>query len=136
MFAAIRRASSFVSSLAVEPSPKRKRTGPSMTAGPSQSLLADEIDHCPTVHHAREIERVPIGEPDAAMRFGLADLLRRRRAMYAVARRAQIDPDDADWILRPRSDCKFVLGLHAFEAETRVVTVGRIVRDAFDLELT
>ena len=87
------------------------------------------------MHHAREIERVPIGEPNAAMRFGLADLFRRRRAMDAVARRAQIDPDDADWILRTRSDRKLVLGLHAFEGETRVVMIGRVVRDALDLEL-
>src|SRR5215472_17580137 len=98
--------------------------------------LPDEIDHCATMHHAREIERIPVGEPDAAMRFGFADLLRRRRAMDAVARRAQIDPDDADWIFRTRSDRKFVLGLHAFEAETRIVMIGRVMCYAFDLELS
>jgi len=62
---------------------------------------AGEIHHRPAMHHACEIERIPIGEPDATMRFGLADLLRRWRAMDAVARRGQIDPDDADRILRP-----------------------------------
>src|SRR5262249_8465406 len=101
-----------------------------------QRSLANEIDHGPAMHHAGQIERVPIGKSNAAMRFGLADLLRRRRAMNAIARRAQIDPDDADRILRSRSDRKFVLGLHAFETEPRVVAIGRVVGDALDLELS
>jgi len=36
------------------------------------------------MHHAGETPRLPIGESDAAMRFGFADLLRQWRAMNAI----------------------------------------------------
>ena len=56
--------------------------------------------------------------------------------MNAIARRGQIDPHQTDRILRSRADGKLVFGFDAFEAEARVVMVGRIMRDAFDFELT
>ena len=78
-----------------------------------------EIDDRPAMNHGGKVERVPIGEADAAVRFGLADFFRRRRAMYAVGWRREIDPHQADRILRPRLDGKFVLGLDALEGKAR-----------------
>src|SRR5262249_17353160 len=56
--------------------------------------------------------------------------------MDAVARRGQIDPNDTNRILRPRLDRKIVLRFYAFEAEPRVVMIGRVVCHTLDLELS
>src|SRR3981189_2387401 len=86
------------------------------------STLVPLVDHLP--------ERLggPIGEADAAVRFGLADILRLRRAMDAVAV-AEIDPGIADRIVGAGSDGERLLRLRALELELRTVGVGVILRD-------
>lgn len=54
---------------------------------------ANEIDDGPAVHHACKVKRVPIGEADATVRFSLADFFGRGRAVDAVTRRREIDPN-------------------------------------------
>jgi hypothetical protein len=57
----------------------------------------DELDLGPPVDLLRQRLRVPVGEVDAAVRLGLADALRVRSAVDAVAV-AETDPRAADRI--------------------------------------
>src|SRR6266568_8515865 len=102
----------------------------SLTAKCRCRASANEIDDGPAVHHACKVKRVPIGEADATVRFSLADFFRRGRAVDAVTRHREIDPDQADRILRPRLDGKFVLSFDALEAKAWVVVIGRVMRHA------
>jgi hypothetical protein len=52
------------------------------------------------VHHTGEVERIPVGQADATVRLGLAYLVGLRCAVDAVRRCGEIDPDQADWIVR------------------------------------
>jgi len=56
------------------------------------------------VHHTSEVERTPVGQADAAVRLGLTDLVGLRCAMDAVGGCREIDPDQADRIVRARFD--------------------------------
>ena len=62
------------------------------------------------MHHFRQLLRVPICEAHAAVRFGLADPLRRRRAVDAVTV-AEIYPRRADRILGAGRDGEGLLDL-------------------------
>ena len=66
--------------------------------------------------HAREIERIPIGESDATVRFGLADFFWRRRAVNAIARR----------VFGGRGECVERVGIErAGSVETVLLLKGR-----------
>jgi hypothetical protein len=58
----------------------------------------------PFVHHAGEIERVPVRQADTAVGLGLADLVGLGRAVDAVRGCSEIDPNQTDWIVRSRFD--------------------------------
>jgi hypothetical protein len=62
------------------------------------SRSVDELDLGPLMDHLRERLRIPVGEADAAVGFGLADALRLGGAVDAVAV-AKIDPGVADGIV-------------------------------------
>src|SRR6266571_4878355 len=89
--------------------------------------LIQERDVGALADAAGEIEHVPVGQADAAVRLGLADLRRIRRAVDAVARLRQVDPHDADRVVGPRPDRKGPVGLDLLEAESGVVAVGRLL---------
>src|SRR4029077_3091810 len=78
-------------------------------------------------HHFRQLLRVPIGEAHAAVRFGFADPLRRRRAVDAVTV-AEIDPGRADRILGAGRDGEGLFRLDALELELRAVVIGGVLR--------
>src|SRR5271166_5055638 len=62
------------------------------------------------------------------MRFGLADILRLRGAMDAVAV-AEIDPRVANRVVGTRGDGERLLRLHSLEFELGRVMVGGILHD-------
>src|SRR3984893_13690616 len=74
----------------------------------------------------REFGRVPVGEADAAVRLGLADRLRRRRAVDTVGGLGEVDPHGADRIVRPLRDLHLLLRLNALEGEFRIIGIGGI----------
>src|SRR6202011_1599377 len=69
---------------------------------------------------AGEVENVPVRQADAPVRLGLADLGGVGRAVDAVARLRQVDPHEADRIVRSRPDGERVLRFDAFELELGV----------------
>src|SRR5581483_2650356 len=75
------------------------------------------------VLHRSQVERVPVGEADAAVRLGLADLARVGRAVNAVGGRSEIDPDEADRIVWARFDDQWFFGFHALPGELRIVVI-------------
>ena len=68
------------------------------------------------------------------MGFGLADVLRLGRAVNPVGRSGEVDPDQADRVVRPRPDGQLPFGLHLFPREFRIVMVLGIPVDALHLE--
>lgn len=97
-------------------------------------ILILESDHHPRARHAGEVDRVPVGQSDAAMRFGLADGLWRGRAVYAVGQGGEVDPDEADGVVRSRSDGELAFGLDLFPREPRIVNIGGVPVDPSHLE--
>src|SRR5271165_5869552 len=59
-------------------------------------ILVLELHDRPWANHGGEVESVPIGQPDAAVRLRLADRFGRRRSMDAIGRRGQVDPNETD----------------------------------------
>src|SRR5262245_5924899 len=96
------------------------------------SRSVDELDLGPLVDHLRERLRIPVGEADAAVGFGLADALRLRGAVDAVAV-AKIDAGVADGIVGTGRDGEGLLRLHPLELELRAVVVGGILRHRANL---
>src|SRR5262249_27257939 len=82
----------------------------------------------PFVDHFSQRLSVPIGQADASVRLGLADLRRVRGAVDAVAV-AEIDPHAAHRIFGAGGDGEGLLRLHALELELGRVMVGRILHD-------
>jgi hypothetical protein len=68
-------------------------------SGPAQlsdfRKSSDKGDDRAAMDHAREIERIPIGESNATVRFGLADFFWRRRAVNTIARGGHALPIEA-----------------------------------------
>src|SRR5687767_12095038 len=58
-------------------------------------------------HEAPELRCVPVRQPNAAMRFGTADRRRFGRAMKAKMFFVDVDPDDADGIIRSGRNLRF-----------------------------
>ena len=67
-------------------------------------VTAGTATFVPGATRAATPQRIPVGEPDAAVRLGMADLRRLRRPVQAVVRPRQIDPDDADRVVRARRE--------------------------------
>src|SRR6266496_4645126 len=105
-------------------------------AGRQPGRRVDEIDRRALAHALGEIERVPVRQPDATVRVGLADPFRVRRAVNAVALLGEIDPHRADRIVRTWRDRELAVGVDTLELEFRIVMVGRIMRDPTDPELS
>ena len=53
-------------------------------------------------HNAQQIFRVPVGEAEAAVGFGAADVFGSRGSVDAVAGTVKADPRDTDGIIQPR----------------------------------
>src|SRR5438045_3250498 len=97
------------------------------TAQEDRGVSPDKIDGCPLADQFGEGERVPIGQPDAAMRLRLADLVGLGRAVDAVTFGRKGDPDEAHRVVRPRPDRHRVPDLLFLEVVSRVVGVGRVL---------
>ena len=80
-----------------------------------------------------QLRGVPVGQPHAAMAFGLADLGGVGRAVDAVGRLRQRDPDRADRAVGARRDGQDLVVVALLEVEVRIVGVFRIEGDAGDL---
>src|SRR5216684_162948 len=103
-------------------------------AGRERGRLVHEIYRRALAHALGEIERVPIRQPDTAVRVGLADPLRIRRAVDAVAVLGEIDPDQSHGVVRAGRDRELAFGMDALELEFGTVMVGGVVGDPTDLE--
>src|SRR2546422_11602078 len=71
-----------------------------MLGAPPASPLRLNIDRRADTHQPQQILRVPVGQAETAVGFGTAYLLRARRAVDAVARFVQPNPNGADGIIR------------------------------------
>src|SRR5215831_385753 len=74
-----------------------------------------------------EVEGIPIGEPDAAMGLGLADLFGSGRPVNAVTCLGQIDPDQPYGIVGTGRDGELSISPHTFELELRIVVIGGVL---------
>src|SRR5688572_24927129 len=92
--------------------------------------VVEEFDRRALGNHLGQSLDVPIGQPNAAMRLGLAHLFGVWGAVNAVARDAQIDPDRADRIVRASRDGELLLDLDFLPGEFRVVAIDRVRRDS------
>src|ERR1700676_1410969 len=98
--------------------------------------LGADIDDHPGRCDRRESERIPVGEMNAALRFGSADLRRLRRSMYSVVRLRKPHPDHPDRIVGPRRDVRLYVVALGPVNERRIVRKYGIPDFGRDLELT
>src|SRR3978361_1811574 len=98
-----------------------------------ESTLLPEEDRGPRLHQTRHGERVPVGEPDAAMGEALSDHLRHRPAMDAVVLFGDVDPDHSHRVSRAGWHLRFGLGGIGVPEQGGVVIEGRIEGDSLDL---
>src|SRR3954452_4857170 len=89
------------------------RCRPSPSGLSVDALLLLELDLRAALHVQGEVAGIPVREADADVRLGLADLLGLGRAVDAVGGDRQVDPDEADRIVRSRVDRELQLPLHA-----------------------
>src|SRR5450759_4522350 len=82
--------------------------------------------------HRRQIERVPVGQPDAAVRSGVPYLARFRRTVNPVVVLGEGDPYRPDRIVRSRRQRLLIRGFFRIPEELRVVVELRIAGDAID----
>src|SRR5579872_3736971 len=75
---------------------------------------------------ASEFAGIPVCEPDAPVRLGIADLSRVRRAVDTVVRIADSNPHHAHWIVRPRRNRRLGTGGIGIPKQGGVVVVGWI----------
>ena len=68
------------------------------------------------------------------MGLGLANVRRRRRAMDSIGRIGQVDPHQADGIVRAGADRELPLRMDALPRKFGIVFVFRVPGNAFDLE--
>ncbi|KAG7666532.1 hypothetical protein KSW81_003251, partial [Nannochloris sp. 'desiccata'] len=95
---------------------------------PATGLL-HEFDARADLDHLRQFLRVPVGQADAAVRFGLADLGRVRRAMDPVGRLRQRDPDRAHRPVRPGRNPQDARVVALLEVDLGIVGIFGIGRD-------
>ena len=102
--------------------------------GPASGCrLLHELDRHAGLHQLGQLCGIPIGQPHAAMAFGLADLRRIGRAVDAVGRLRQRDPDRADRTVGARRNGQDLVVVALLEVDVRIVGVVRIEGDAGDL---
>src|SRR5260370_15259253 len=89
--------------------------------------LIEERDRRALANPLGKVKGIPIGEPDAAMRPGFADLFRVARSMNSVGRLVQIDPDQADRVVWTGRDCELSIRSHAFALELPVLVIGGVL---------
>ena len=70
----------------------------------NRQILIIESHHRPGARHRWRGRPRPSLQADAAVRFGLADVLGRGRAVNPVGRGGEVDPDQTDRIVRTRRD--------------------------------
>jgi hypothetical protein len=102
--------------------------------GAARGLVTGKLDDNTLRHRGCDLQRVPVGQPDAAMGLRLADLGRVGGAVDAIAFAVQPDPDQPDRIVGTGLDGESLARLDALEGVIGVVAVGRIFRDRGDLE--
>ena len=100
----------------------------------NRRILVVEPHHRSGARHRRQVDRVPVRQADAAVGLGLSDVLRVGRAVDPIGRGREIDPDQADRIVRTLPDGELPFGLHPFPRELRIVMVLGIPGDADHLE--
>src|SRR5579875_683617 len=93
---------------------------------------ADELRHRAGVHALGEGDSVPIGQADAAVTGGLADLGRIGRAVNAIVRSVQGDPHHPNRTVRARFDMQLAVAARTPVQLLRVVYVVGVPRDAVD----
>src|SRR5690606_741206 len=99
------------------------------------AAVPSRLQHRP---HARadrrgERPRAPVGQADAAVRLGLADVGRFGRAMDAVVLLRQVHPDYADRIVRAWLEGRLRMAGVGIPEQVRVVVEGRVAGNAVDL---
>ena len=93
---------------------------------------------CAEHDELEEVFGVPVGEAEAAVRFGAAHIFRLRRAVDAVARLVEAEPHRAHRIVRAGLKDEFAskfLGLGGLRKYRRVEGVVRIRRERGDVQL-
>src|SRR5207249_3889396 len=92
-------------------SPTAPPTAQSLRCAPTGDRCGSlQDDFGSRAHEARQPGGVPIGEANAAMRLGLADRRRLRRAVQPEMFLVDIDPDDADRVVRAGGNFRLRLG--------------------------
>src|ERR1700751_2165526 len=97
-----------------------------LSARQRDRLLAEEGDGNSFVDPAGEIEGVPIGQTNAAVRVGFANLSRFRRSMNTVAVFAQIDPNNPGGIVWAGTNGHLMPNFHSGKMKTRIIVIGWI----------
>src|SRR5689334_12776142 len=92
-------------------------------------------DRRPFAHMLAELECIPVGEPDAAVRAVLAHGFRVGCAVDPITLRRERDPHETNRIVGPWRKVQGLLNMDASEIQGGVVVVGGILRDTRDLEL-
>ncbi|AOF95180.1 hypothetical protein BSY17_3266 (plasmid) [Sphingobium sp. RAC03] len=95
------------------------------------SLRKDDQRIC--TDHLRQTGGIPIAKPDAAMALRPTDEGWFGRAVNAVVRLVEIDPDDTDRIIGARLDHGLFLGRGSIPEQIRAIMIGRQECGAFDL---
>ena len=98
-----------------------------------------QLHRHPDPDQFHQILRVPVGQPETAVRFRAPDLLRSRRAVHAVAGFVQADPRHADRIVRTRRQNPAVaerLQFRRFGKQLRVHGVVGMGRDDAHVQFT
>ena len=101
---------------------------------PRGLLAFHESDLDAFLQRLRQPRDVPVGQPNATVRFALADPRRIVGAVDAVACLRQSDPHRADRIIRACIDGERLCRFDALELVFRIVAVGRIGLDRNDFQ--
>src|ERR1700737_1223378 len=106
-----------------------------LTGGEVPHRSGANVDDDPGRCDHRELEHIPVGEMNAALRFGAADLRRLRRSVYTVVRLGQSHPEHADGVIGTRRNIGFHVMWLGVVNERRIVGEYRIPDFGSDLEL-
>src|SRR6476659_4579857 len=83
----------------------------------------------------RKVARVPICQPNAAVRRSLADGRRIGRAVDAIALAVEADPYNPHRVVGPGRNIELLLCVDAFEVERGIVVIDGVASDHRDTEL-
>src|SRR5690242_15173119 len=107
--------------------------GPPAETGRAGASL--ENDGRVRTHECRDTRRIPVGEPYAPVRLGVADSRRLRGSVQAVVLFAQIDPYNSYWVVWSRLDRGLRVGRLCVPEQIRVVLEVRHPGDRANLPL-